>query len=421
VLRQHRPLDGAADEAIGRESLEPRDAAFARAIAATALRRFGQLEDLIRGFVPKSPPAHKAGATLDILVLGAAELLFLGVAPHAVVDAANRLAAADPKALHFKGLINAVLRRVAREGAAIAHAQDAVTLNASDWLWRRWCASFGEETARKIGAVHLQVPPLDLTLKREDDPLTGFERARVLAPGRLRLEHAGRVETLPGFSDGRWWVQDFAASLPARLLGGLAGQHVIDLCAAPGGKTLQFAAQGARVTAVDLVADRAQLIGENCARTGLAAEVVLADVRDWRPAEPAPFVLLDAPCTASGTIRRHPDLPWLKSAADLGICEALQSELLEAASEMVAPGGLLVYAVCSLEPEEGVEQVELFLRDRMDFTRAPISAAEVFDPIFVTPEGDLRTLPCYWADHGGMDGFYAARLVRKLKSQERSA
>ena len=412
VLRKKRPLDAAAAEALGAAKLAPRDAGFARAIAATSLRRFGQLEAAIRHFVPKPPSPHKCGPALEILIAGACELLFLNVAPHAAVDAANRLAQADSKAVHFKGLINAVLRRVAREGQAAIAAQDASLLNTPDWLWPRWVAHFGEETARSIAQSHLGVPPLDLTLKTEDDPYTDIEGALQLAPGRLRLQEAGRIEDLPGFTAGRWWVQDFAASLPARLLGDVAGKSVIDLCAAPGGKTLQLAARLAQVTSVDISSGRLALVAENLARVKLRAELVAADARDWRPPAPAPFVLLDAPCIATGTIRRHPDLPWLKGAADLSICESLQAELLEAAADMTQAGGTLLYAVCSLEPEEGEEQIAAFLRRRTEFTRAAIAAEEVFDPAFVSPEGDLKTLPFYWGDKGGMDGFYAARLRR---------
>ena len=412
VLRRKRPLDIAAAEVLGAAGLPARDAGFARAIATTALRRFGQLEALIRALVPKAPPQHKAGPTLEILIAGACELLFLNVAPHAAVDAANRLAQADGKAVHFKALINAVLRRVAREGAGILAGQDAVALDTPDWLWPRWVAHYGEETARAIAQAHLSVPPLDLAFKSPDDPYTDLLGAVRLAPGRVRLMDAGRIEELAGFHEGRWWVQDFAASLPARLLGAVAGRRVIDLCAAPGGKTAQLAAAGAHVTAVDLSPERLSLTRENLARLDLTAELVAADVRDWRPDEPAPLVLLDGPCTATGTIRRHPDLPWLKSAADLNICEALQGELLDAAAGMTAPGGTLVYAVCSLEPEEGEEQIGAFLRRRTEFSRAPVSPDEVFDAAFISRQGDLKTLPCYWSDKGGMDGFYAARLRR---------
>ena len=246
VLRRKRPLDIAVSDVLAEANLPPRDAGFARAIATTSLRRFGQLEALIRGFVPKSPPPHKAGPTLEILLAGACELLFLGVAPHAAVDAANRLAQSDAKAVHFKALINAVLRRVTKEGEAAIAAQDAAVLNTPDWLWPRWVANYGEETARAIAAAHLPVPPLDLTRKSPDDPLADFVEATQLAPGRVRLKDAGRIEELPGFHEGRWWVQDFAASLPARLLGDIQGKAVIDLCAAPGGKTAQLAAAARR-------------------------------------------------------------------------------------------------------------------------------------------------------------------------------
>ena len=429
VLRKKRPLDASVADVLSRAKLSPRDAGFARTIAATSLRRFGQLEALIRTFVPKAPPPHKAGPTLEILIAGACELLFLNVAPHAAVDAANRLAQADTKAVHFKALINAVLRRITREGASVIAKQDEAVLNTPDWLWPRWVEFYGESTARAIAAAHLEIPPLDLILKGplplpppargggelsqlSDTPYAEFKDAELLAPGRMRLKHAGRIEELPGYQEGRWWVQDFAASLPMRLFGDVAGKRVIDLCAAPGGKTAQFAAQGGLVTAVDVAPDRLELVRENLERLHLSAELVSADARDWRPAEPAPFVLLDAPCMATGTIRRHPDLPWLKTAADLQITESLQSELLDAAAEMTAPSGTLVYAVCSLEPEEAEQQVEAFLRRNSDFARAAITAAEVFEPQFVSAKGDLTTLPCFWSGKGGMDGFYAARLKR---------
>lgn len=412
VLRRKRPLDHAASVVLEAASLDPRDAGFARVIASMTLRRFGQLQSLIGTFVPKAPLPHKAGPTLEILFAGAAELLFLDVAPHAAVDAANRLAQADPKAVHFRPLINAVLRRVAQEGAGIIARQDAAVLNTPDWLWRRWVANYGESTSRDIAAVHLAVPPLDLVLKSREDSLPEWPDADILAPGRLRLKDAGRIEALPGFDAGRWWVQDFAASLPVALFGDVAGSHIIDLCAAPGGKTLQLAAAGARVTAIDVVPERIALIRENLARTNLTADLIEADARDWQTDEPAPFVLLDAPCLSTGTIRRHPDLPWVKSAADLQISESLQSELLDAAAALTAPGGMLVYAVCSLEPEEGPEQVESFLQRQPDFARVPVTPSDVFAAAFVTPDGDLRTLPFFWHQRGGMDGFYAARLRR---------
>jgi 16S rRNA (cytosine967-C5)-methyltransferase len=413
VLRKRRALDVAVDTALQHGTLAPRDAAFARAIAGETLRRFGQLDAVLRHFMVKPPAPHRSGATTEILLAGACELLFLNVAPHAAVDGANRLAQADPKALHFKSLINAVLRRVAQEGRKIIAAQDAARLNTPDWLWERWRAAYGEATAHAIAEAHLPEPPLDLVFK--GDISLDIPDAEKLGPNVLRLRGAGRVEELPGFKEGIWWVQDVAASMPARLFGDIAGKRVLDLCAAPGGKTMQLASFGAHVTAVDISKERLARVQENLARAKLKAELAAADIRDWQPKAPASFVLLDAPCTSTGTIRRHSDLPWIKGAVDVTASTTLQAEMLEAAAAMTAPGGLLIYVVCSLEPEEGVEQIEAFLEQHKDFLRVPLSAAETFnDEKLISRVGDLRTLPCHWAPLGGMDSFYAARLKRSV-------
>jgi 16S rRNA (cytosine967-C5)-methyltransferase len=410
VLRKRRPLDAVLDPVLRGANLAPRDAGFAHAIASETLRRFGQLDTLIRAFVPKPPPPHKAGPTLEILLAGSCELLFLDVAPHAAIDAANRLAAHDQKAVHFKPLINAVLRRVSREGKAALEAQDAARLDTPDWLWERWCTAYGEETARRIALAHMSRPPLDILRKPH---VSGLEGAIALPGNVSRLAAHARIEDLPGYADGNWWVQDFAATLPVLLLGEVRGQTVIDLCAAPGGKTAQLAAAGAKVIAVEREADRMMRLRENLERLKLSATLVQSDMRDYAPPEPASFVLLDAPCSATGTIRRHPDLPWIKSASDVTLCASAAGELLDAAAAMVAPGGVLVFAVCSLEPEEGIEQARDFLGRNPDFTRAPIVAKEIFEMReLLTPDGDLRTLPCHLAEHGGMDGFYAARFRR---------
>ena len=408
VLRKRRPLDIALESL---PTMEPRDAGFARVIASETLRRLGQIETIVRHFVPKSPPPHKAGPTLEILFAATCELLFLDVPAHAAVDAANRLAQADAKAVHFKSLINAVLRRVSREGKPIAEAQDAARLNTPDWLWHRWCGAYGEDTARAIAAAHLCQAPIDIVLKAEGlaapqgDPLFGPV---------IRLTESARIDSLPGFAEGNWWVQDAAATLPVHLLGDVRGQTVIDLCAAPGGKTMQLAAAGAKVIAVEREAARLNRVRENLARTHLEATLVQADIRDFHPDAPAPFILLDAPCTATGTIRRHPELPWIKSASDVTLCEQSAAELLDAAAEMVAPGGLLIFAVCSLEPEEGADQIEGFLERNEGFARDAIVGNDVFGlSELVSAQGDLRTLPCHLGGNGGMDGFYAARLRRK--------
>jgi len=399
---------------LARADLAPRDAGFARAISHETLRRFGQLDTLIRTFVTRPPAPHRSGPTLEILFAGACELLFLDVAPHAAVDGANRLAAADNKAVHFKPLINATLRRIAREGKDVVATEDAARLNTPDWLWQRWSNAYGEEAARAIGAAHLVPPPLDILGSGDHAALRARADAIALPGGTVRLREAGRVDELPGFAEGEWWVQDFAASLPARLLGDVKDHTVIDLCAAPGGKTAQLAAAGANVVAVEREPSRAAILQENLARLRIAAQIVEADARDYTPPQPAPFVLLDAPCSATGTIRRHPDLPWVKSASDVGACANAASELLDAAAAMVAKGGTLVFAVCSLEPEEGPEQVAHFLRRRSEFVRVPVEPANLFGLAeLLTADGDLRTVPSHFSELGGMDGFYAARLKRE--------
>lgn len=410
VLRKRRPLDAALEHALSAAALSARDAGFARAIASETLRRFGQLDALIRTYVPKAPPPHKAGPTLELLMAGACELLFLNVPAHAAVDAANRLAMRDPKAKHFKPLINAVLRRVAREGEKEIAREDAQRLNTPDWLWERWCEAYGEDITRVIATVHMQRPPLDLMMKSEPVAIDG---AAALPGNVVRLRESARVDSLPGYEDGVWWVQDFSATLPARLLGDVRGKRVIDLCAAPGGKTAQLIAMGAHVAAVEREPARMARLKENLARLKMDAELIEADLRDYAPDARAPFVLLDAPCSATGTIRRHPELPWIKSASDVTQCVAAATELIDAAADMVADNGIFVFAVCSLEPEEGPEQAADFLARRGDFKRLPVKADELFAMReLITAAGDLRTLPCHLAEQGGMDGFYAARFIR---------
>lgn len=406
VLRRRKPIDVALEAS---HALDPRDAGFARAIASETLRRLGQLEDLIRHFVPKPPARNRAGPVPEILLAGACELVFLDVPPHAAVDGANRLAQADGKAVHFKPLINAVLRRISREGKTVVEGQDAAALNVPDWLFARWIDTYGEETARAIAEAHQGVPPLDVVVKGAAT-IAGAEP--LFGPVWRRTDSV-RVDTLPGYADGDWWVQDAAATLPPLLFGNVNGARVIDLCAAPGGKTAELAAAGGLVTAVEREATRMDQLKTNLERLHLKADYVVGDARDWRPTEPAPFVLLDAPCSATGTIRRHPELPWIKNASDVMLCAATAGELLDAAAEMTAAGGLLVFATCSLEREEGPEQIAAFLARRAEFVRLPLVPADVFGHgEFIAAGGDLRTLPCHLKDKGGMDGFYAARMRR---------
>ena len=405
VLQKRRPLDAGLDQLAG---LQTRDAGFARALASESLRHMGALDAVLRKFIAKPLAPHKAGTASEILLLGACELLILKVAPHAAVDAANQLAAKDSKAVHFKPLINAVLRKVAKEGDTVLSGLDRERLSTPDWLWMRWTAQYGAGTTRLIARAHQQAAPVDIVLKSMDAAAPPSEA--LFGPVR-RLSDPGRIEELEGFSQGAWWVQDAAASIPAALLGDVAGKPVIDLCAAPGGKTMQLAARGAKVTAVEIDAARAERIHENLMRTKLNAEIVQADARDYQST--ARLVLIDAPCTATGTIRRHPDLPWIKGAADVTVSAAAAYEILESGAGLVEPGGLLVFAVCSLEREEGEEQIAAFLASHPEFARVPVTAEEVFGHSeWITPDGDLRTLPCHLSDRGGMDGFYAARLKR---------
>lgn len=405
VLQKRRPLDAGLDQLAG---LATRDAGFARALVSETLRHMGALDAVLRRFVAKPLSPHKAGAASEILLLGACELLILKVPPHAAVDAANQLAAKDLKAVHFKPLVNAVLRKVAKEGAGILSSLDRERLSTPDWLWSRWAAQYDAGTARLIARAHQQAAPIDIVLKSPDAALPSSEP--LFGPAR-RLTDPGRIEELPGFAEGDWWVQDAAATLPVQLLGDVKDKRVIDLCAAPGGKTLQLAARGAQVTAVEIDPARATRIRENLNRTKLTAEIVEADARDFSPT--APLVLIDAPCTATGTIRRHPDLPWIKSAADITVSAGAAYEILECGAALVESGGILVFAVCSLEREEGEEQIAAFLSAHPEFARAAITADDVFGHgEWITPDGDLRTLPCHLSDVGGMDGFYAARLKR---------
>ncbi len=408
VLRGRRALDEALADHAGMAALERRDRAFARLLVATVLRRLGQIDDLIGRCIERRL-SRRAWRTRDILRLGAAQLLFIETPAHAAVDTAVALAD-EP----HKKLVNAVLRRLARDGAAWRDGQDAARLNTPDWLWDSWVAAHGESATRAIAAAHLREPPLDITAKGTTGDARALAKvldAEILPTGSLRRAGLGAVTELPGFADGQWWVQDAAAAMPARLLGDVKRRAVIELCAAPGGKTAQLAAGGARVIALDRSKARLARLRENLHRLRLDARVIAADACVWRPDAPADAVLLDAPCSATGTIRRHPDVARLKTPDDVARLAALQERLLDAALDMLAPGGVLVYAACSLQPEEGPERSAALLARRGDIHRVPILASELGGAgELISADGDLRALPHHWDDRGGMDGFFAARL-----------
>jgi 16S rRNA (cytosine967-C5)-methyltransferase len=412
VLRRKRPLDDAIDENSSMHQLSGRDRAFARLLVATTLRRLGQIDALI-ALCLSTPLAPRAAAVHDVLRLGVAQLLFLRTPAHAAVATSVDLAHSRGFLSH-KGLVNAVLRRLSVEGADRVDAQDAARLNTPDWLWGSWTRSYGEQTARAIATAHLKEAPLDLTLRHDAGEWCGKLQGTLLPTGTLRRPAGGSVVALPGYSEGAWWVQDAAAALPARLFGELAGRKVVDLCAAPGGKTAQLAAAGAQVTAVDRSPRRLERLLANFDRLALPIEVVAADALTWRPPRPIDAVLLDAPCTTTGAIRRHPDVPHLKLPEDVARLAVVQENLLLAAIDMLRPGGVLVYCTCSLEPEEGPHRVEALLRNGAPVARRIIDPGEIgAAPDWVTPKGDLRTLPCHFAEYDGVDGFYCARLVKQ--------
>lgn len=414
ILKRNKALDEALIQSRAYGALSGPDRAFAAYIARTALRRLGQIDELIRHCV-KDPLPRKARPVNDVLRVGIAQLFFAATADHAAVATTVDLCRAVGQ-IPFAKLVNAVMRRLQREGKALLAKQQAAHLNTPDWLRRSWIEAYGRDRADAIAAMHLETPPIDLTVRK--DPAGWAEKlgGTVILNGSVRLSDGADVTALPGFEEGAWWVQDAAARLVIGLLGDVSGKQVLDLCAAPGGKTLELASAGAKVTALDISEKRLTRVRENLQRIGLDAETVCADARKWAPEAPCDFVVLDAPCSSTGTLRRHPDVQHLKTPEDIAKLNGVQNDLLDAAAGMTASGGTLLYATCSLQPEEGPAVINAFLKRTPDFARIPITADEVSGlSDAISADGDLRTLPCLLADTGGMDGFYAARLQRRLK------
>lgn len=409
VLNKHRRLDEALAAQNDLAALEPRDRALARLLTLTVLRRTGELDAMIAPLLNK-PLRGKAKPIQNLLRLGAAQLAFLETPPHAAVSTMVDVAAATKNG-PYKKMVNAVLRRLTRDG--ISTPADPGRLNTPDWLWKSWERAYGKDEAAAIAAAHQTEPPLDLTVRGVPEDWTERLEAEALPTGSLRRNGGGDIRGLPGFDTGDWWVQDAAAAIPARLLGDVSGQTVFDLCAAPGGKTVQLAAAGAKVTAVDSDETRLERVQENLTRLRLEATLIAADATEWKPTEAADAILLDAPCSATGTIRRRPDIARLRSPKDVARLSTLQSELLSHSANLVKPGGLLVYATCSLQPEEGPDRIAALLAQEGPFERVPIEPTEVPGlEMAITPDGALRTLPSHWPERGGIDGFYIARLRR---------
>ncbi|SFL41590.1 16S rRNA (cytosine967-C5)-methyltransferase [Bradyrhizobium sp. NFR13] len=420
VLHKHRTLDDQLEGAAahpGLKTLSDRDRALMRRLVATILRRLGTLGHILSRLLDRGVPTDAPRAQ-SALLIGAAQILWMDVPDHAAVDLSVRMVQSDRKAAKYAGLVNAVLRRCAREGQPLIDEVAAQTLDIPPWLMARWTTHYGETAAKEMAVALSYEPSLDLTVKSEADADAWAMRlhGEVLPTGSVRTLLQGSVTMLPGFDDGQWWVQDAAAALPARLFGDLKGKRIVDLCAAPGGKTAQLVHGGAQVTAVDRSPNRVARLRENLARLSLEAETVVVDGTEY-PGEGFDGVLLDAPCSSTGTIRRHPDVAWLKQDSDIVMLTALQRRLLHKAASILKPGGTLVYCTCSLEPEEGEQAIADLLAKDSSMRRAPADASEVAGLAeIVTPEGDLRTLPSHLphADPrlSGLDGFYAARLIK---------
>ena len=419
VLRDVVQRRLALDERLERVSqdpvfraLSPSDRGLVRAITTSAVRGLGLIRKTLTERLREGMPP--AAANLEpVLIAAIAQILFLDVPDYAAVDTAIEKLRLDRRSDRYVPLANAVLRGIARERQAILAAFDPLADNTPGWLAERWSRAYGEPVARAIAAAHLKEPPLDLTVKADPEGWAERLGATPLPGGTLRLATPGHVPDLAGFDEGAWWVQDAAAALPARILAPRPGERILDLCAAPGGKSAQLAAAGASVVAVDRSAPRLTRLTANFERLGLTAEIHAVDALAYS-GEPFDAILLDAPCSATGTIRRHPDVAWSKTLADVATLASLQTRLLDHAWTLLRPGGRLVYATCSLEPEEGERQAEAFLARTPDAALTPIAAETVGGVTeWIDGLGRLRALPCHLDAVGGCDGFFAVRFDKK--------
>ena len=422
LLVRSLPLDESLDRILSEpdgKTLSERDRGLARAIAMSATRRLGTIGDALMSRLEKGLPNH-SGRLESILVAGVAQLLYLDVPDHAAVDLSVRLVQADPEARRFIKLANGLLRTIARERDAILSNDDPLHRDTPEWLAQKWIKSYGEDTAKKIASANMQEASVDITVKENAafwaEQLDGV----VLSTGSVRLKGRTNITALSGYTDGSWWVQDAAAALPAMLLDPKPGEKIADLCAAPGGKTAQIANTGAEVIAIDRSAKRLERLTENMRRLGLSVETVAIDALTYQGG-PFDAILLDAPCTATGTIRRHPDVAWTKELPDLQKLASLQARLLKKAVDMLKPGGRLIYCTCSLEPEEGEMQIATLMESDGRVRRAPFTRTDMtlLGPELgraINGQGELRTLPFMLPSDDprlqGIDGFFAARLIR---------
>jgi 16S rRNA (cytosine967-C5)-methyltransferase len=425
TLQSHQPFDAAFNKHPRVNKLEPRDRNLAYNIVITALRHLGQIDDIIDHCLTKGLPPHAKFAR-TILRIGICQLLFLNTPAHAAVDTSVQLAAQQRQGI-YKKLINAILRRVAREGTKLLKYQDAERLNTPDWLWNSWITAYGEETTRNIAKAHLKIPALDLWVKSEPKLWAQKLGGQILPTGGVRLPSATNVAGLDGFKEGAWWVQDAAASLPVQLFGdNLKEKRIADICAAPGGKTAQLILAGAEVIAVDRSEKRLKILTENLKRLSFSPEIVCEDAVIWQPNTLVDGVLIDAPCSATGTIRRHPDIKYLKNNKVILQTQQVQLRLLEAATKMIKPDGQIVFSTCSLQPEEGPKVIDSFLSEHSNWQRKSIPPKlKQNHNEFITSAGDIRTFPFHLSNYdnqehtqnhkntGGMDGFFSTCLIRK--------
>ncbi len=411
LLSKGRTLEQAFNDCRSFNTLEGADRAFAFNLVSTTLRRRGALDEIIGQYLDRPLP-KKSLEVQDILRLAVAQLLMLETPAHAAVATSVELTGQKRETAGYKGLVNAIARKIADKGK-LRLEKLQLRVDTPGWLWRSWERSYGVAKTRAIAEAHLKQAPLDLSLKPGTDPASfqAVEGGLSLAPNHLRLPGNHSVPDLPGFSAGSWWVQDLAASLPVRLLGDVRAKIIFDLCAAPGGKTMQLAASGGDVKAVDVSGERLKRVAENLKRTGLIAETVKADILHWVPEITADAILLDAPCSSTGTIRRNPDVAWARTEDEVRSLAGLQAEFIDRAVRFLKPGGLLVYCTCSLQREEGEDQVKAAFSRHNNLELVPITAADIDNmPGIITHDGNLRTLPSMLPEHGGMDGFFACRF-----------
>lgn len=414
VLNKKLPLETALSKQEAHTALSARDRAFARLIAATSLRRLGQIDGALKPFLKQIPPA----LVHNLIRTAVAQMLFLETPPHAAVGETVAILKMRANTKGFSGMANAILRRVSEKGAVLS-AAIAPQENIPSWLRKSWERAYGRSDMRRMAKQLLLDPPLDITVKDNPEKWANALEGTLLPTGTIRLKNIGDVTALPGFDDGAWWVQDIAASLPVKLSGVLKDKSVLDMCAAPGGKTLQLAAAGANVTALDRSEHRMLRVSENLKRAKLSADIVISDALEYVPilkegeTEGYDLILLDAPCSATGTYRRHPDVIYNKSHNDIQSLVKIQDALLRRAAQWVRPGGMLIYCTCSLQIEEGEGRANKFLQEMSEFRLIPILEEDVPSmPDCVQSEGYYRSRPHVLSEFGGMDGFFIVRFQR---------